>query len=111
MQMKLPLQGDETAASKEEPQLPAAFDDSCKRCGTQMERVRVHYCTDVKPFATFQCLECKLRLFLIEVPCDTPLLLWSSQTVLRSTRFSAFVAETLEKRNHERDIRRLRYGA
>ena len=56
--------------------LPAEFDDACKKCGKPMERMDICCWTQQRPFATFQCQMCKVRLFLFEVPV-TPFLMWS----------------------------------
>jgi len=73
-----------------------------------MERMYCHYLTDPRPFATFQCPDCLLRLFLIEEKDDTPLLLWSSQTVLHSIYFTEYVQTVRKKRKEDREKRRLR---
>jgi hypothetical protein len=107
--MSLPFQKEELVESVTEPHLPVAFDDFCKSCGTQMERMHCHYHTRQKPFATFQCPNCEIRLFLIEAPI-TPLLVWSNQTRIRCTRFSEYIDEVLAHREQAREIRKLRYG-
>lgn len=59
--------------------LPPRFDDSCDRCEKPMERMPSIYCSEVKPFATFQCVECKVRLLLYEAPGapNDPFFVWT----------------------------------
>ena len=61
-----------------ELQLPAAFDDTCKFCDKSMERMPLCAWTRRRPYAVFQCTECKVRLMLFETP-RAPFLIWSTE--------------------------------
>ncbi len=73
-----------------------------------MERMKVAYCTRHKPFATFQCPKCNLRLFIIEAE-RTPLLMWSDNARME-IRFDESVDEALRKRKLDYERHKLRYG-
>ena len=91
-------------------QLPPRFDDRCKICKAQMEQMPSIYCTEVKPFATFQCpAPCKTRLMLFEVPGapNDPLFIWTGDPGITNRKeLEARLNERREK--EERDL--IRHG-
>lgn len=91
--------------------LPTAFDDSCKKCDVAMEPMEAPCLTRHRPFRTFQCPACKVRLFLIET-ATTPLFLWSYAIPSGSAmQFSTFIDQKIEEREEKRKTRVLREQA
>jgi hypothetical protein len=84
------------------------FDDSCKKCGAAMQPARLVYYTQKKPFATFACATCKIRLMLFEAPI-TPLLVWSDNLVDK-LEFSDAIEKLIKERQHKIEVRARRYG-
>jgi hypothetical protein len=90
--------------------LPAAFDDKCTACSESMELMPVFASTRHKPFATFQCPNCLLRLFLIETP-GAPLLVRSDSIESGSVMtFSECIDKKIAERDHDLEVHELRYG-
>ena len=100
-----------TPGKAEDRPLPPLFDDTCKKCDATMERMPALCWTRHKPFAVFQCPDCKARLFLFDAP-TRPLLVWSSSISSGSSiNFSDFVDHLIKEREHKREVRAAREQA
>lgn len=86
--------------------LPAMFDDACKHCQKQMERMPVRLCTARKPFAVFQCTDCKVRLLVFQTD-TTPLFVWRWPHEY-NTEFSIEIENRIKARDHSRERQQIR---
>ena len=97
-----------TPSKADDRPLPPLFDDACKKCDVIMERMPNLCWTRRKPFATFQCPDCKGRLFLFDGPV-TPLMVWGSSIPSASNiLFSDFIDSLIKEREHKREVRAFR---
>ncbi len=86
--------------------LPLMFDDTCKHCQKQMERMPVYLCTARRPFVVFQCAECKIRLMLFETE-TVPLFVWRWPHEY-STEFSIEIDNRIKARDLSRERQQIR---
>ncbi len=86
--------------------LPLMFDDTCKHCQKQMEQMPAYLCTAHRPFAVFQCEECKVRLMLFNTE-TAPLFVWRWPHEY-STDFSIEISNRIKARDHSRERQQIR---
>ena len=86
--------------------LPPLFDNECKGCEREMERIPVMIWTKRRPYAMFICDRCKLQLYVFESKYHPPqpLIIWSSECK-GTTRFSKRIDE-IERTREENRLRR-----
>lgn len=89
--------------------LPVGFDKTCNNnaCRKTMEFVVTIYKTRRKPFATYQCPQCKTRLLVFDAPI-TPMFIWSSEYA-GVVNFSDFIERQFLERERKLKRRFLRY--